>query len=199
MNRPIALVTTLATSLALASIARPATAAPPRAELPPSRADVEPHEFRLRTGSLEIGAAWRPEFYPPDAPCGINHLCGVTPRLGFDFELGSRAVRLVVGSYHAPVPTISGDLVALEVFMIEVGVLFGGPRVRGGIIANGGAINGGAAAVLRLSPWSDRYGNRHGIDVLVSTSIFQPFAVGLSYRFYPRLLERGVRNSQGGA
>jgi hypothetical protein len=178
--------------LTLGSIAgwsRPLRAAPPATERPPPRSEVEPHRFKLRTGSLEVGAAWRPEFYPPNAPCGYNLLCGVTPRLGFDFELGTRAIRLVVGSYSAPVPTFSGDLGSFEAYMIEVGALFGGPRVRGGIIANGGAINAGVAAVLRLSPWVDRYGNRHGIDIQASYSIFQPFAVALSYRFYPQLLE----------
>ncbi len=178
-----ALVTTLIATLGWSSTVQ---AAP--ADLPPERAQIEPRQFRLRTGSLELGAAWRPEL--ASNPCGANLLCGVTPRFGFDVEFGSRAVRLVTGVYHAPVPTFTGDLVSFEAFMVELGALFGGPRVRAGIIANGGAINAGVAAVLRLSPWVGRRGHRHGLDLRVTTSIFQPLGIALSYRFYPRKLDR---------
>lgn len=160
-------------------------------EQPPERSDIEPDRFRLRTGSLEIGAAWRPELYLP--VCGENPLCGFTPRLGFDLELGSRAVRLLTGVYTAPVPTFSVDLASIEAFMVEVGVLFGGPRIRAGLALDHGAINVGGALVLRLSPWVDQRGHRHGLDLRVTTSIFQPLGVGISYRWYPRKLERKSR------
>ena len=159
------------------------------ADLPPARADLEPKRFRLRTGSFEIGVAWRPE-YSVEGVCGFNPICGFTPRVGFDLELGSRTVRLVVGSFTAPVPTFTYDLVSLEAFMLETGVLFGGPKIRGGLMLNGGAINAGAAAVLRLSPWVDPRGHRHGLDLRFGTSIFQQFVVAVTYRFYPRRIER---------
>jgi len=166
-----------------------AASSPGNPDLPPTRAEIEPKRFRLRTGSLELGVAWRPELSSAGV-CGYNILCGFTPRLGFDFELGSRAARLLAGSHIVPIPTFTGDLVSLEVFMVEVGALFGGPRVRGGIVVNGGAINAGGGAMLRLSPWVDRRGHRHGLDLRVTTSIFVPLTVAISYRFYPRKLDR---------
>jgi hypothetical protein len=113
---------------------------PAPGELPPIRADVDPDSFRLRTGSLELGVGWRPTLsdqgagnYPP--PCGFNVACGVTPRLGFDFEFGRPAARLLLGTYHAPMPTFSGNIATIEAFMIEIGALFGGPRIRAGVSA----------------------------------------------------------------
>jgi hypothetical protein len=175
---------TLAT-LALSSVV--ANAGP---ALPPTRAELDPKRFRLRTGSLEIGVGWRPEYDIQHGVCGLNIACGVTPRIGFDLELGSRAVRLVVGSFTAPMPMFTGDLVTLDAFMIEIGVLFGGPNVRGGIVLDGGAINAGGAAILRLSPWVDRRGHRHGIDIRAGTTIFHLMDFAVSYRFYPRGLDR---------
>jgi len=166
----------------------------PEQALPPSRAELEPRRFRLRTGSLELGVGWRPTLssdgeYPP--PCGFNALCGVTPRLGFDFEFGSRAVRLLIGSYRAPVPIFPGDIMVIEAYMIEAGVLFGNEKIRAGVVGNGGAaVNAGGALIVRASPWVDRRGHRHGLDLRVSTSIFAPLGVALSYRWYPRKLDR---------
>jgi hypothetical protein len=44
--------------------------------------------------------------------------------------------------------------------------------------------------IVRASPWVGRRGHRHGIDLRVSTSVFQPLGIALSYRWYPRLLDR---------
>ena len=100
---------------------------PAEDELPPTRAELEPGRFRLRTGSFEIGVVWRAEggFYNP---CEIDPLCGVGLRVGFDVELGTRAVRMVVGGHTAPLPYFISNLA-----MIEIGALFGGPRVRAGL------------------------------------------------------------------
>jgi hypothetical protein len=154
-----------------------------KADLPPARADLEPKRFRLRTGSFEIGVGWRAElgFYDPCEFPG----CGFGPRVGFDVELGSRAVRMVVGAYTAPLPYFFG-----EVAMIELGALFGGPRVRAGLVANGGFMDTGLSAVLRVSPWVGHRGHRHGLDFRVSTSAFVPFGASITYRFYPRRLDR---------
>lgn len=105
--------------------------------------------------------------------------------MGFDVELGSRAVRMVVGGYSAPLPYFFG-----EVAMIQLGALFGGPRVRAGLIANGGFMDTGVSAVLRISPWVDRRGHRHGLDLRVSTSAFVPLGAAIAYHFYPRKLDR---------
>jgi hypothetical protein len=160
---------------------------------PPAPSKPDAKRFRLRTGSLEVGLGWRAEFYP-DIPgpsvCSYNIACGFTPRVGFDFEFGSRAARLVVGSFTAPIPFISGDVIVLEPFIVEVGGLFGGPKIRAGVMLNGGAINGGAAAVLRVSPWVDRFGHRHGFDLRVSTSVWLPLGLAITYRWYPRKLDR---------
>lgn len=162
--------------------------------LPPERAEVEPKRFRLRTGSLEIGVGWRPtlsSYLDEPLPCGYNIACGVTPRIGFDFELGSRSARLVLGSYHAPIPLFNGDLAVIEAFIVEAGALFGGPRFRAGVVGGGGAAtNFGGALIVRASPWIDRRGHRHGLDLRISTSWFQPLGIALSYRWYPRKLDR---------
>jgi hypothetical protein len=159
----------------------PSTTAEPG--LPPTRADLEPRRFRLRTGSFEIGVGWRAEFGFFSA-CDIP-LCGFGPRVGFDVELGSRAARMLVGGYTAPLPYFFGD-----VAMIEFGALFGGPKVRAGLTANGGFMDVGVSVVLRVSPWVGHRGHRHGLDFRVSTSAVMPFGAAITYRFYPRKLDR---------
>jgi hypothetical protein len=73
---------------------------------PPAEEQADAKRFRLRTGSLAVGLGWRAEFYPDisgPSVCSYNIACGFTPRVGFDLEFGSRAARLVVGSYTAPI------------------------------------------------------------------------------------------------
>jgi len=58
--------------------------------LPPSRSEVDPHKFRLRTASLQVGATWRPqwEFLAGQEPlCDYGIDCGLSPVIGFDFEV----------------------------------------------------------------------------------------------------------------
>jgi hypothetical protein len=182
----------LACALGLALADAPGSEPTPTADDVDVEAESKPRRFRLQTASMEIGVGWRPEFYgtpnsPP--PCGLNVLCGVTPRVGFDAEFGTRAARLVVGGYTAPIPYFVG-VVALEALMFDAGGLFGGPKVRAGLLLDFGAINVGGSAVLRVSPWVDRRGHRHGFDLRVSGSLWIPFGVALAYRWYPRKLDR---------
>lgn len=185
------------------TVSAPPNAEEPSAEsvVPPLRADVEPRKFRLRTGRLYVGARWRPALRTAmisgdSRPCGINLACGVSPQIGFDLELGSRASRLLVGAYTAPLPWIGAgaDVVTGEFLIVELGGLFGGPKVRGGVSVRTGALEPVAGtALLRVTPWVDRRWARHGFELRVGTGLFEELSVGLNYAWHPARLERKRR------
>jgi hypothetical protein len=163
------------------------------------RADVEPQRFRLRTGRMYLGARWKPILSVPSwarqtAPCGLNVACGVSPQLGFDLELGSRAARLLLGTYTAPLFWFNAgrDVALAEFFILEIGGLFGGPNVRAGVSMRTGAILAvGGTALLRVTPLVGPRGGRHGFELRVGTGFFdEPLSVGLNYAWHPARLER---------
>jgi hypothetical protein len=133
----------------------------------------------------QLTFAW---VYPMDGEGARSFAVAGTPVVDLLAEFGTRRVRFVVGPYTAPVYMGFSDFFTATFIGARAGLLVGGERFRFGATAGGGLLGAEANIHALLTPWRDRHGHRHGIEVSAGMWLFRQPSFTIGYRFAPAAL-----------